>query len=86
MTKVYMLFSVDANYDQPDRAFICWWSKKPSIEMLAKILNVDFMDANDDMKASIVSIWCGKCERLMFDTTYWIEEVEEGKLLGERGS
>lgn len=77
MTKVHMLFSVDNNYDQPDRAFVCWWKEKPSIETVAKVLMIDFSKANDDTKAAVVSIWLGKrCE--LSGTDFWIEEVQEG--------
>ncbi len=77
MTKVHMLFSMDNNYDQPDRAFVCWWNGKPSIETVAKVLKVDFSKANDDIIAAVVSIWLGKrCE--LGGTAFWIEEVQGG--------
>jgi len=71
---VNILFSVNNEYDQPDRAFICWWKTKPSIEAVAKALGIDFSQSDDDGKANVVSVWLGETRRIN-DTDYWIEVV-----------
>jgi len=77
--KIWCLFSIDNEYDQPPNNLVCWWQKKPSIETLAKTLEVE-LGGSDELTVKLVNIWTGKEARFV-NTDYRLEEVEEGKTL-----
>jgi hypothetical protein len=88
MMKVWCLFSVDSNYDQPDFNLVCFWKDKPSLEQLSNVLTGKALgDLGEETIVEIVSIFTGKegkVSRVHFDTTFRIEEVEEGIQLPTR--
>ena len=57
--KIWCLFSIDNNYDQPDHNLCAWWSGKPSFQMLAKELNLVFPGVSDEQTLLIVNLWQG---------------------------
>lgn len=73
---IYCLFSIDNLYDQPSNNLVMWWSKKPSIEFVAKALKVDMAKAPDETIAAVVSVWLGKPTRIN-ETEYFMAEVLE---------
>ena len=82
--KIWCLFSIDNNYDQPEHNLWCWWRSKPSIEVLAKFLGVTMISASNEDIVTVVSLWQGnrcKFENLT-QTTYFMKEVTEGERLG----
>lgn len=77
--KIWCLFSVENNYDQPDYNLVTWWAEKPSIERLAAFMRRPLGNNNDDTVA-VVKLWSG--ERVRFETggaSYRLEEVEGSK-------
>lgn len=77
--KIWCLFSVDANYDQPDNNLVAWWQEKPSIEKLAAFLSQPLDKADDETIAKVVDVWRGKRAHVGYaDTEYRLEEVPEG--------
>lgn len=83
--KIWCLFSVDCNYDQPDNNLVCWWQEKPSLETLFKALGVE-LGKDDVTTVNAVKIWTG--ERLQIrpgDTEYRLEDVAEGRVLVAEG-
>lgn len=84
-SKIWVLFSVENNYDQPDNNLVCWWSERPSIETLTKTLGWDTIEAvkDDAIIVNIVNIWGGKAVQLNGPgtTLYRVEEIEEGKCI-----
>ncbi len=78
--KIVCLFSVENNYDQPQNNLICWWREKPSIETLAKALDLRFPASSDSETLAIVKVWSGEGARII-ETDYRLEEVEEGERL-----
>lgn len=76
---IWCLFSVDNNYDQPDRNLTAWWQTKPSIEKLAGFLTVKLGEC-DDQTVKLVKIWSGEQHTLgiLNDAAYRLEEVAEG--------
>lgn len=78
--KIWCLFSVDNNYDQPDHNLVAWWPVKPSLEVLFKTLGVT-MGENDEHTVGVVKVWSGGDEKVDYqDTRYRLRLVEEGKL------
>ena len=77
--KIWCLFSIDQNYDQPDNNLVAWYQTKPSIEQLAKDLGKAFPSTDDETTLTIVNIWAGK-GGIIFNTDYRLEEISEGKL------
>jgi hypothetical protein len=77
--KIWCLFSVDNNYDQPEHNLVCWWQQKPTLECLAEILVGGLGKAHDDQIVGVVGIWTGNDDRVPGDdTAYRLEEVNEG--------
>ena len=82
MSNITTLLSVDNLYDQPDNNLVCWWSKKPSIEVLCKAIYGKTLDiATDDEIAVVVGVWQGKYLETKDGTTYRLETHEEGEIL-----
>ncbi len=73
---IFCLFSILNEYDQPSNNLEMWWSKKPTIEFVAKGMQVDMTRARDEEIAAVVTVWQGKSARLG-ETSYRIEEVLE---------
>lgn len=78
--KIFCLFSVENNYDQPANNLVCWWREKPSIEALASALEMKFPAKDDEDTLAVVKIWSGDGARI-FNADYRLEEVSEGEKL-----
>lgn len=80
--KIWCLFSVDCNYDQPNNNLVCWWNGKPSIETIAKLMGVKWGACPDEHIVAVVNVHTGKVASLTKEgTDYRLEEVTEGKEL-----
>ena len=78
--RIFALFSVAQEHDQPDNNLVAFWSAKPSIDVIAQTVGKTFPAADDETTLAIVKIWNGECQTI--DTTdYRLQEVEEGELL-----
>ena len=75
--KIWCLFSIDNNYDQPDNNLVAWWSEKPSLFSLAKALELSFPSNKDDDTLFVVNVWQGKPSQFYFGTEFRLEEVVE---------
>ena len=40
--KIWALFSIANDYDQPDNNLVAWWQNKPKIEVLAQTIGINF--------------------------------------------
>lgn len=79
--KIWCLFSVENNYDQPANNLDAWWWNKPSIERLAAYLNCPLDQATDIQVVAIVDIWRGEGSEFgVGGTRFRLEEVPEGKV------
>jgi hypothetical protein len=77
--KIWCLFSIAQEYDQPDNNLVAWWQEKPSIEKLANFLACPMDKARDEDVVAIVEIWKGeRADLSREDVTYRLECVEEG--------
>jgi hypothetical protein len=83
MTKIFCLFSVQNEYDQPDHNLVCWWSEKPSFDALAKAIGLGgFPCAEDCLTLFVVNLWQGRGGQIRAGgTSYSLEEIEEGKVI-----
>lgn len=74
--KIWALFSVANNYDQPPANLIAWWTKKPSFELLARVLHivVDKTKGHPQIGQILkgMDIRIGDCDCRL-------EEIEEGE-------
>lgn len=77
-TRIWALFSIDNNYDQPPNNLVAWWSEKPDIKTIADAMNVNFAGARYNGIVVVGKVWAGHAARCAFDTEYRLEEVEEG--------
>lgn len=78
--KIWCLFSVENNYDQPDNNLVRWWSQKPTIETLAKFLACPMDKASNDDIVAVVDVWKGEGARIR-DVNYRLQEVAENTSL-----
>ena len=79
LNKIWCLFSVSNDYDQPDHNLVCWWADKPSIDAVSKIVcGKQLTELTDESILVVVGIVRGdKCD---FDgCEYRLEEVAMGK-------
>lgn len=75
--KIWCLFSIENNYDQPPNNLIAWWSKKPDGDTIrSAISHHESRISNSDVE----EILNGVSQRID-NTDYWIDEVEEGTIL-----
>lgn len=78
--KIWCLFSIENNYDQPENNLVTWWSEKPTIERLAKYMCHPLDKSSDEDLMVTVAIWRGQGSQYhLGDTHYRLEEVEECK-------
>lgn len=75
--KVWLLFSIVNDYDQPENNLEAWWKDKPSFDTLAKAVGimVDKKKGNE----KIGRILKGEDVRIS-GADYRLQELEEGKL------
>ena len=73
--KIWALFSVENNYDQPDNNLVAWWATKPTFEILSDALECP-MNSDKNILA-VVKIAQGAVERIG-GTDYRLREIEEG--------
>lgn len=81
MKKIFCLFSIENNYDQPDNNLIAWWSEAPSEDQLIKVLIREYaigIGHTEAYYASIVAKLLKETLRLN-NTDYRLEEVEESE-------
>lgn len=80
--KIWCLFSIANDYDQPNNNLVAWWPAKPSLETLAPFVMGPLDRLTDDQIVTLVTIWTGKeAQRSLGDTTFRLEEVEANKSL-----
>ena len=77
--KIWALFSVKNEYDQPDNNLVGWWISKPSIECLASAIGISFPAELDQDTVAVVKIWSGEDLRIG-NAHYRLHEIEEGAL------
>ena len=81
--KIWVLFSIANEYDQPENNLLAWWFNKPTIEMIGDVLEIkfDIKKGNKDLG----KIWKGEEIQLTTDYgLYRLEEIEEGKYIREK--
>lgn len=83
MESIYVLLSIDNDYDQPPANLVAWWKNKPSFLELANALNieVDLKEGNDKVGRIIK----GELNVRYNNTDYRLENIEEGKYFEHRG-
>ncbi|AIK68218.1 hypothetical protein P10VF_005 [Rhizobium phage vB_RleM_P10VF] len=77
---IWVLFSIDNNYDQPGHNLVGWWMTRPTLETIAKAVGVKFPSDRDEETVAVVKIWNGEVIDLS-DTEYRLRKIEEGTKL-----
>lgn len=72
MKTIWCLFSIACDYNQPDFNLDCWWSEKPDINKLSKVLQLRIDILVDLLNKNYVNV--GGCN-------YSLMEVKEGEIL-----
>lgn len=83
MMEVWMLFSVDNNYDQPENNLVAWWKDKPTFDQLAKALGRgQFPCQTDEATLYVVNLWQGADKQeYPGGTRYRLQQIPEGVTL-----
>jgi len=68
--KIWVLFSIANNYDQPDANIIAWWTKKPTVKAVADILSYHPKLFRGLLLGKTIRVW---------NVDYRLECVKEGK-------
>ncbi|QGZ13971.1 hypothetical protein PP939_gp123 [Rhizobium phage RL38J1] len=76
-SNIWVLFSVDNNYDQPGHNLVGWWHDKPELQTIAKAIGVNFPAVRDEDTVAIVKIWSGEVMDIS-DTEYRLRQIREG--------
>ena len=76
--KIWCLFSIQNEYDQPNNNLECWWQEKPSFEGLAVGLCLDVDIAKGDSRVG--KVLKGEKVRIGY-SDYRLQEVEEKEIL-----
>jgi hypothetical protein len=64
--KIWCLFSVDNNYDQPYNNLVYWNCNKPTLEKLCEIIETENFDAVQEVLDGKEARICGADYRLEF--------------------
>jgi len=76
--KIFCLFSIANDHNQPENNLVAWYSGRPTLEQLARGLGLEFK--GDDNILDIVNIHQGPTRRIG-DCDYRLESVAEGERL-----
>lgn len=77
--KIFALFSIACNYDQPEHNLVAWWASKPDFATLAQAIGLPgFPCAKDEQTLLVVNLWQGQAVQDAFNTQYSLEEIPEG--------
>lgn len=68
------MFSIENNYDQPARAFECFWMTKPTVEVLKDYMTDKLVIWNQVTMDHITSIHLG-IETTVSGARYWLEYI-----------
>lgn len=74
--KIWCVFSIDNNYDQPSNNLVGWFQQKPTVHKLAEFLKINFSTATQEQILFVTGIWQGN-EIRYNETNFRIEEVGE---------
>lgn len=81
MEKIWCLFSVENNYDQPEHNLVAWWAEKPEFGVLAKAAGFgDFPSRKSEDTLAVVDLWQGQTIMDAQRTSFRLEEIMEGLL------
>ena len=76
-SKIWALFSIANDYDQPENDLVAWWSGKPSFEILSGVFGI-IID-KEKGHSGIGKVLKGQEVRIG-GADYRLEEISEGKL------
>lgn len=76
MKKIWCLFSIENNYDQPRNNMVCWWDRKPLLHILLRLM---VQEDSSTLLTQAEEIHSGKQVRIN-NYDYRLRQVEEGKL------
>ena len=84
--RIFCLFSIANNYDQPRNNLVAWWAEKPNFETFCKCFEVTIepgadvltiLDKYGDALLKLKEVYNGR-ESQVFGDNYRLESVAEG--------
>jgi len=78
--KIWALFSIANNYDQPENNLEAWWFEKPNFDTLSHALGwKPFTELDETGILYVVDLWKGSNKQTHpGGTSYRLEEIGEG--------
>lgn len=76
--KIWCLFSIANDYNQPDHNLECWWSKKPDCEQISKVIGRVY--SREEGSPNAGKILKGQ-EVRVGGADYRLKQVSEGEML-----
>lgn len=81
LNKIWCVFSIENNYDQPDNNLVAWFAEKPSLNRFAEFLGYPLDKTDDETILRIVKMWQGHQTQIKLgDVGYRLEEVPASKV------
>jgi hypothetical protein len=75
--KIWVLFSIANDYNQPENNVVAWWASKPTIQQLASIVGIVF----DEKKGSVTLGKILRGEEIRFgNSDYRLRKITEGRV------
>lgn len=90
MSKIYCLFSIANNYDQPKNNLVCAWVGKPDFKTFCSAFEIPDLSKEDIYDAAtrygealqlINKIYSSDYEQRIFGQDYRFEVIESGQIL-----
>ena len=79
ITKIWALFCVYNEYNQPDNNLIAWWAEIPNKEKLCNVIDVILNEYTSKLCDDLLN---GKEVRYEY-TDYRLNFINEGKIIGD---
>lgn len=78
--KIWCLFSIANEYDQPQHNLEAWWTVKPDFDALYIVLGLDREDWDFKKNVKKLGSIVDGDEVRIWETDYRLREIEEGKV------
>lgn len=78
--KIWCLFKIENEYDQPPNSLIAFWFEKPTLEQLSKALKIDFKQSRSEDIVACCKIWADEISQDIGGDAYWIEQFQENTI------
>jgi len=76
--KIWALFSVSCDYDQPPNNLEAWWVNKPDKKQLRAVIYPEQKEFNEENSVAMEKLLNGGSLSIEYVVDYRLEQLEEG--------